>query len=104
MARVVRSCRCRRVTATVVGGSWSLRLADGTVLPLELEQRFQHVGGSLGGAAIQDAQLRGTSLRFTALTATGLQTFRGIVRDATIESDPGAPPDAVGGWAARRAD
>jgi SAM-dependent methyltransferase len=92
------------VVPAVVGGSWSMRLADGTVLPLELEQRFQDVSGTLGGAPIRDAALRGTSLRFTAETPAGLQTFRGIVGDASIEADPGAPPDATGGWTATRVD
>ena len=92
------------IVPAVAGGSWSMRLADGTVLPLELEQRFQEVTGTLGGAAIRDAALRGTSIRFTAMTPAGLQTFRGIVGDAAIAADPGAPPDAVGGWTARRVD
>jgi hypothetical protein len=92
------------IVPAVVGGSWSMRLADGTVLPLEIEQRFQQASGTLGGAAIENVQLRGTSFRFTARTRDGVHTFRGIVRDATIEADPGAPPDATGGWTARRVD
>ena len=90
------------VVPAVVGGSWSMRLADGTILPLEIEQRFQEVSGTLGGAPIRYAALRGTSFRFTAETPAGLQTFRGIVGDTTIHADPAAPPDATGGWTARR--
>ena len=92
------------IVPAVVGGSWSMRLADGSVLPLEIEQRFQQVSGTLGGAPIENAQLRGTGLRFTTRTQSGVHTFRGIVRDSTIEADPGAPPDATGGWVARRVD
>jgi hypothetical protein len=92
------------IVPAIVGGSWSMRLADGTILPLELEQRFQEVTGTLGRSAIQSAHLRGTSFRFTAHTRSGVHTFRGIVGDATIEADPAAPPDATGGWTARRVD
>jgi hypothetical protein len=92
------------IVPAVVGGSWSLRLADGSTLALELEQRFQQVSGTLGGRPIRDAALRGTSLRLTAETPAGLQTFRGRVGDATIEADPGTPPDATGGWIARRVE
>ena len=81
----------------VVGGSWSLRLADGTILPLELEQRFQEVTGTLAGEPIRDAQLRGTRFRFTADTRLGARIFTGRVGDAAIEADPG------GGWTAIRA-
>lgn len=92
------------IVPAVVGGSWSMRLADGTVLALELDQRFQAVTGTLGGRPIVDAQLRGTRFRFAAQTQSGPQTFRGIVGDSTIEADPGAPPDATGGWTATRID
>jgi hypothetical protein len=92
------------IVPAIVGGSWSLRLADGTLLPLEIEQRFQEVEGTLGDAPIQSAHLRGRSFRFTARTPAGVQTFRGLVGDTTIEADPGAPPDATGGWRARRVD
>ena len=92
------------IVPAVAGGSWSMRLADGTVLPLELEQRFQDVSGTLGAAVLRDVALSGTRLRFAAETPAGVQTFRGIVGDSAIEADPGAPPDAVGGWRATRRD
>jgi len=86
------------IVPAVVGGAWSLRLADGTALPLELEQRFQQVSGTLGGRPIRDASLRGTDFRFTADTASGARIFRGRVGDAAIESEAG------GGWTAQRVD
>jgi SAM-dependent methyltransferase len=90
------------IVPAVVGGAWSLRLADGTVLPLELDQRFQEVTGALAGAPIYDAQLRGTSFRFTADTPLGTRVFAGRVGDAAIKADTGAPPGAAGGWTASR--
>ena len=94
------------IVPAVVGGRWALIDARGEPMILELEQRFQEVTGTLavGGRVvpISNAALRGTRLRFTADTPSGPQTFRGIVGDALIAADPGAPPDAVGGWTARR--
>lgn len=92
------------IVPAVAGGSWSLRLADGSVLPLEIEQRFQEVTGTLAGRPFSGAALRGTSLRFTVELPGGPQTFRGRIGDAVIDADPGAPPDATGGWTATRAD
>lgn len=86
------------IVPAIVGGSWSLRLADGTVLPLGLDQRFQEVTGTLAGAPIRDVSLRGTSFRFTADTPLGARIFSGTVGDATIEAEPG------GGWTASRAE
>lgn len=82
-----------------VGGSWALTLADGDVLPLQIEQRFQEVSGTLGRAALADVRLRGTAFSFTA----GGRAFRGVVGDATIEPDPAAA-GGESGWIARRAD
>jgi hypothetical protein len=86
------------IVPAVVGGSWTVRLADGGVLPLELEQRFQEVSGTLGGRPIREAALRGTDFRFTADTPQGPRIFRGRVGDAAIESEAG------GGWTAQRLD
>ncbi|HEV2866067.1 MAG TPA: class I SAM-dependent methyltransferase [Allosphingosinicella sp.] len=91
------------IVPAVAEGHWTLLLSDGTVLPLELEQRFQQVSGTLGGRPLRDVALRGRSLHFQADLPGGPQTFRGIVEDAEIVADPGAPPDAVGGWRARPA-
>ena len=88
------------IVPAVVGGSWSVRLADGTVLPLELEQRFQEVTGTLGAAALTDVRLRGTRFRFTAAG----RRFDAVVRDAAIEPHPDAAPEAERGWIARRSD
>jgi len=94
------------IVPAVVGGRWALTMADGAAMTLDLDQRFQEVSGTLtaNGRASQlrDAALYGTSFRFQADTGSGPITFRGLVGDATIEADPGAPPDAVGGWIARR--
>ncbi len=83
------------IVPAVAGGSWSLRLADGTVLPLELDQRFQEVTGTLDGAPVTEARLSGTSSRFTA----GARTFQAQDGDATIEGD-----GAGQGWIATRAN
>ena len=94
------------IVPAVVGGRWTLTDARGETMILELEQRYQEVTGTLTGAGrvvpLRDPALRGTRLRFTADTAAGPQTFRGLVGDSAIAADPGAPPDAVGGWTARR--
>ncbi|MEA3041519.1 MAG: hypothetical protein QOC65_1008 [Sphingomonadales bacterium] len=86
------------IVPAVVGGSWSLRLADGGVLPLELEQRFQEVSGTLAGRPIREAVLRGTEFRFTADAPGGPRIFRGRVGDAAMASE------ADGGWTAQRVD
>lgn len=84
------------IVPAVVGGSWTMRLADGTALPLVLEQRFQQVTGTLGTMPLTEVRLRGTSFRFKA----GDRSFDGIVRDAAIEAAPGTGP----GWSATRSD
>ena len=88
------------IVPAVVGGSWTLTMADRTAMTLELEQRFQIVTGTLGPAQLRDLALRGTAFRFTA----GERVFHGIVGDAAIEADPAAPADAEQGWIARRID
>jgi SAM-dependent methyltransferase len=96
------------IVPAVVGGRWALTTADGTAMVLEIEQLFQDARGTLTAngrsSELRDVALRGRSLRFQADTGGGPTTFRGIVGDATIEADPGAPPDATGGWIARRID
>nr|MDQ4087213.1 SAM-dependent methyltransferase [Pseudomonadota bacterium] len=77
-----------------VGGSWILERADGTALPLELQQRFQEVSGTLEGRPLENVRLRGRSLSFSAAG----ETFHGVVEDAVIVPDP-----AAAGWRARRA-
>jgi hypothetical protein len=79
------------IVPAVVGGAWSMRMADGATQPLVLEQRFQEVTGTLGTAALTDVRLRGTSIRFKA----GERVFEGLVADAAIEGP---------GWRAVRAD
>ena len=89
------------VVPAVVGGRWAFSGPDGETV-LEAEQRFQEVSGTLGGAAMRDVVLRGTSLRFTVDTAGGPRTYQGVVRDAAIEADPAAAEGAARGWSARR--
>lgn len=86
------------IVPATVGGSWALTMADGSTGPLELEQRFQQLGGTLAGRPIGEAALRGTSIRFTA----GGRSFHGIVDGADIRPDPAAPAGAAAGWRARR--
>jgi SAM-dependent methyltransferase len=85
-----------------VGGEWALSLADGRTLPLELEQRFQQVSGTLGGRPLRDLRLRGTELSFTANLGRGNQRFHGIWDGAVIAPAPDSPADAATGWQARR--
>jgi SAM-dependent methyltransferase len=85
------------IVPAVVGGSWSVTLADGSILPLEIEQRFQEVSGTLGSDALTGAALRGTAFRFTG----GGRTFQGVVGDSTITPDPSVPGP---GWVARRVE
>jgi SAM-dependent methyltransferase len=86
------------IVPAAVGGTWTMTLLDGSAAPLEIEQTFQQVAGTLGGRQIADAALRGTSLRFTV----GGQTFHGVVDGADIRPDPAAPTGAATGWRARR--
>jgi SAM-dependent methyltransferase len=79
------------VVPATAAGRWSLAESDGSVLDLELEQRFQDVTGTLGGSVIEGAVLRGRTLRFTA----GGRLYEGEVGDAEIVA-------ADGGWRARR--
>ncbi len=89
------------IVPAVAGGRWALTEGDGTMLVLEIEQRFQEVAGTLAGggrvAELRDAALRGTALRFTVDDAAGPRTYRGIVDGASISALPGEP-----GWRARR--
>jgi SAM-dependent methyltransferase len=85
------------VVPAVVGGAWTMNLADGAILPLEIEQSFQQASGTLGGAALTHVRLSGTAFRFTA----GGRRFHGLVGDAAITPDPDSPEQ---GWIARRAE
>ena len=86
------------IVPAAVGGTWLMTLADGSTEPLVFEQMFQQVGGTLGNAAITEAALRGTAIRFTV----GGRTYRGIVDGADIRPDPSATAGAATGWRARR--
>ena len=84
------------IVPAFVGGTWTMRTAEGATMPLVLEQRFQVVTGMLGTAALTDVRLRGTSFRFSA----GGRAYEGTVRDATIEAAPGSSS----AWTATRMD
>lgn len=78
------------VVPAVAGGTWRATLPDGRVVPLAIDQRFQDVTGTLGGAALTGT-LRGTVLRFTA----GGRSYRGTVGEAAITGE---------GWRATRVE
>jgi SAM-dependent methyltransferase len=84
------------IVPAVAGGSWSITEADGSSAALEIEQRFQDVTGTLtgtrGALSLEQPELRGTRLTFTA----GGRAYAGTVGDAAITGDNGA-------WGARRA-
>jgi hypothetical protein len=93
-----------------VAGQWELRL-DGRVLPLALEQRFQEIAGTLavdvGPAALEDAVLEGTRIRFTVADGDGRWQFSGTVDGASMggfvqrhDGDLAKPLP----WTARRVD
>lgn len=79
----------------VAGGEWRLLREDGTSAKLIIEQRYNHVAGTLDSRPIADARLAGVKLSFVA---DGVQ-YLGIVGERTIEADPAMP----GGWRAHRA-
>ena len=67
------------IVPAVAGGTWRATLADGRDVPLVIDQRFQDVTGTLGGAALTGT-LGGTALRFTA----GGRSYSGTVGEAAI--------------------
>lgn len=90
------------IVPAVAGGEWALTGADGTVMLLELEQRFQEVRGTLTAEgrtlALSDATLRGDRLRFTA----GDRAYAAIIEGAAMRPDPEA--QGARGWQGRRTD
>lgn len=89
------------IVPAVVGGQWTLRDGDETMV-LTLNQQFQDVSGTLrvGGReiALREATLRGTRLAFTVALPSGPRSFVGVVGDDMIAAAPGS-----GSWQARRA-
>ena len=84
------------IVPAAVGGRWSLTTADGRTLPLLIEQRFQEVGGTLGGDPLERAELRGERLQFSVEGTA----YSGIVDGAEITPDPQSNASAA--WRARR--
>ncbi|UZK70095.1 class I SAM-dependent methyltransferase [Sphingomonas sp. S1-29] len=92
------------IVPATVGGTWRLMMPGGRSGTLAFEQRFQRISGTLDGAPIGRAALRGTRVSFVIATPEGQRRYHGIVGDRTIEPDPAAPADAATGWQAERAD
>ncbi|WP_315760291.1 SAM-dependent methyltransferase [Sphingomonas sp. Y38-1Y] len=78
------------IVPAVVGGRWTLMRADGTRAPLDLDQRYQKVAGTLGGGLLNEVVLRGDRLRFVHAG----RTYEGRVGDTSIDGE---------GWRAVRA-
>lgn len=78
------------IVPAVAGGRWTLKLPDGSTTPLDLDQRYQKVSGTLGGVVLDAVMLRGDRLAF----AWRGRRFEGRVGDARIEGP---------GWHAVRA-
>ena len=82
------------IVPAVVGGSWTLTDASGTMMALELDQRFQQVTGTLSAAGrtleLRDVELRGDRFRFTVEDLAGSRIYRGIVDGAEIRFDGGS--------------
>ena len=79
------------IVPAVAGGRWLLSDGSGAERVLQLDQRFQVVTGTLGGAALGEVTLRGTRLRFTA----GGRSYEGEIDGAAMRGE---------GWTARRVE
>lgn len=65
-----------------VGGGWQLTLLDGTTVELDLEQKYQQIGGRVAfgsvKAGLRAASLRGDQIRFELVDQQGaLHVFNG---------------------------
>jgi SAM-dependent methyltransferase len=76
----------------VTGGTWRLQRESGNALLL-IEQRYNHVAGTLDGRAIADASLIGDMLSFVA---DGV-LYRGVVGERSISGESAE-------WSAERVD
>ncbi|MEP9401335.1 class I SAM-dependent methyltransferase [Sphingomonas sp. VNH70] len=70
------------IVPAVAGGEWRVTLPGGREAMLTIDQRFQDVTGTLGGAAVTGS-LSGKTLRFTA----GGRSYAGTVGEAAITGD-----------------
>lgn len=75
----------------VAGGEWRLVRSDGSSAMLAIEQRYNRISGTIDGAEITEARIRGAELGFVA----GGVRYRGIVGERAITGD---------GWSAERAE
>jgi hypothetical protein len=74
------------VVPAQVEGRWRLTRGGGAT-ELVLTQRYQDFSGTAGGAPIDDAQLRGDRIAFTANFGQGPQRFEGIVTDGRMRGN-----------------
>jgi SAM-dependent methyltransferase len=88
------------VVPAEVAGRWTLTDPDGSVMTLDLDQRFQEVSGMLtrNGQTLplSEVTLRGTQLRFTA----GGRTWWAVVDGAMMTPDPDGGTQPA--WQAQR--
>ncbi|MDH4066069.1 MAG: class I SAM-dependent methyltransferase [Acidobacteriota bacterium] len=73
-----------------VAGTWQMPQGE-----LQLAQQFQMLSGTLAGATISDARVRGTEVSFTA----GGVRFTGTVSGSTMK---GTASGGAGGWTATK--
>lgn len=78
-----------------VKGAWRVESGDAR-MPLRLEQEFQQLTGSLDGASIERARIRGDEVRFAVGGGGGERVFRGRIEgdriEGTVTSKEGSAP------------
>jgi hypothetical protein len=67
-----------------VAGHWTLT-AGGRRYPLDIEQRYQRIAGTIGPARIELGELTGDRIRFRANLGEGRRSFEGRVGNNAIE-------------------
>lgn len=77
-----------------VDGEWLFTERNRTPLRLVLQQRYQMIGGTLGGVPVSEGQLDGARVGFVV----NGRRFDGLVNGTVMASAPGATP-----WRAERA-
>lgn len=79
----------------VAGGRWRLIRNDGSTAVLEIDQRYDHVSGTLDGRALDETALEGTRLRFVAA---------GVRYEATVGERTMDSASSANAWRAERID
>ena len=78
-----------------VAGNWTLT-KGGRSAPLVLEQHYQQLTGTAGGARVEQGRVNGAAIRFIADLGEGRQVFEGRVEgDAIVPAEPNADWRAV---------